>query len=81
MNELCLDSTSNKPFVYSSGGIAVNTAAFQTRHLLKKRKGKEKRKRRKGGKKKGSEGVKERGRKKERERGLNPGNLTGYVMS
>lgn len=59
----------------------MNTAASQIRHLLKRRKGKEKRERRKGGKKEGREGVKERGRKKERERGLNPGNLTGYVMS
>ena len=57
----------------------MNTAASQIRHLLKRRKGKEKR--RKGGKKEGREGVKERGRKKERERGLNLGNLTGYVMS
>ena len=42
-----------------------------------------KEKERKGEKKKkeGREGVKERGRKKERERELNPGNLTGYVMS
>ena len=57
----------------------MNTAASQIRPLLKRRKGKEKR--RKGGKKEGREGVKERGRKKERERGLNLGNLTGYVMS